>query len=348
MDILEAFDLTGSLRDAAELAGCLASHGGRLCRGPGRRRRCRDRPAARPQLIDEFLPKVEEWMEHSKGKIRADVAHEKLLAMGFTGFGADDPAGGRRRSRRHYQAGRVRVHRPWVTEPGMWLQYDFGDGPIIDGVKTVLFCAWLAWSRFRVVIALRDKTTPSVFAALDVTLRRLGGAPTYLLTDNEKTVTVEHVAGIAVRNPQVVAFARHYGVTVHTCEPADPASQGRVGVDGEAGQGRPGAHRHQPAASQYDSFAELEAACEAFWTKVNARVHRVTRRAPADMLAEERARLHPVPARAAHGRVRGDPHGARSTPRWCPSRAASTRCRTRCSGRRCGCGCTASAATSRS
>jgi len=32
-----------------------------------------------------------------------------------------------------------------------------------------------------------------VMAALDVTLRRLGGAPTYLLTDNEKTVTTEHV-----------------------------------------------------------------------------------------------------------------------------------------------------------
>ena len=57
------------------------------------------------------------------------------------------------------------------------------------GVKTVLFCAWLAWSRFRVVLALRDKTMPSVFAALDVTLRRVGGAPTYVLTDNEKTVT---------------------------------------------------------------------------------------------------------------------------------------------------------------
>ena len=32
-----------------------------------------------------FLPKVEEWMEQSKGKIRADVAHDKLVAMGFTG-----------------------------------------------------------------------------------------------------------------------------------------------------------------------------------------------------------------------------------------------------------------------
>jgi len=117
--------------------------------------------------------------------------------------------------KKDYRAGRVRVHRPWVTEPGMWLQYDFGglmSGPVIEGVKTTLFVAWLAWSRFRVVLAisgLGDKTLPSVMAALDVTLRRLGGAPTYVLTDNEKTVTTAHVAGIPVRNPNMVAFARH-------------------------------------------------------------------------------------------------------------------------------------------
>ena len=62
----------------------------------------------------------------------------------------------------------------------------------------------------------------------------------------------------------------------------------------------------------YASFAELEAACEAFCEQVNARPHRVTRRAPAEMLAEERARLHPLPAAPVHGGVRGDPHGRRS------------------------------------
>jgi len=46
----------------------------------------------------------------------------------------------------------------------------------------------------------------------------------------------------------------------------------------------------------YASFAELEAACEGFCQLVNARPHRITRRAPAEMLAGERARLHPVPA----------------------------------------------------
>lgn len=80
-----------------------------------------------------------------------------------------------------YRLGLARVHLPWVTEPGLWLQYDFGDAPVIDGVKTVLFCGWLAWSRFRVVLPLRDKTLASVFAALDVTMRCLGGAPTYVM-----------------------------------------------------------------------------------------------------------------------------------------------------------------------
>src|SRR5699024_9002671 len=46
---------------------------------------------------------------------------------------------------------------------------------------------------------------------------------------------------------------------------------------------------------QYASFADLEAACEAFCDEVNAREHRVTRRPPAEMLAEEVTRLHRVP-----------------------------------------------------
>jgi hypothetical protein len=196
--------------------------------------------------------------------------------------------------KKNYRLGRVRVHRPWVTEPGQWLQYDFGDGPVIDGVKTTLFCAWLAWSRFRVVLAIRDKTSPSVMAALDVTLRRLGGAPTYLLTDNEKTVTTEHVAGIAVRNQAMVAFARHYSVTILTCEPCDPATKG--GSESTVKVAKADlVPKDTNLLEAYDTFADLEAACEAFCEQVNARVHRVTRRAPADMLAEEVARLHPVP-----------------------------------------------------
>lgn len=46
-------------------------------------------------------------------------------------------------------------------------------------------------------------STTSVFAAFDLTFAASRSA-TYVLTDNEKTVTVEHVAGILVRNPQLL------------------------------------------------------------------------------------------------------------------------------------------------
>jgi hypothetical protein len=29
----------------------------------------------------------------------------------------------------------------------MWAQYDFGDGPVVNGAATMLFCFWLAWCR---------------------------------------------------------------------------------------------------------------------------------------------------------------------------------------------------------
>ncbi|MET8454692.1 ATP-binding protein [Streptomyces sp. NPDC005209] len=77
-----------------------------------------------------------------------------------------------------------------------------------------------------VVIPVLDKTLPTVAACLDATFRTLGGVPTYCLTDNEKTVTVEHVARIAVRNPELVPIARYYGTVVRSCMPADPASKG--------------------------------------------------------------------------------------------------------------------------
>jgi transposase len=92
------------------------------------------------------------------------------------------------------------------------------------GDVAVLF--WLAWSRFRVVISTWDRTLPTLLSCVDTALRRLGGAPTYALTDNEKTVTVEHVARVAVRHPEIVAAGRYYGMQVATCVPFDQRFRG--------------------------------------------------------------------------------------------------------------------------
>lgn len=304
MEILEAYDLTGSYRAAAELAGCDHHTVARYVkmRAAGQHP---DRRRHRARAIDDFLPKIEELVVRSQGRIRADVVHKRIVAMGFTG--------GERTTRRtvaeakaQFRAGRRRVYRPWVTEPGLWLQYDWGDGPVIAGRKTTLWCAWLAWSRFRVVIPVWDKTLPTITSCLDATFRRLGGVPAYVLTDNEKTVTTDHIAGIAVRNPEIVEVARHYGTTIRTCVPADPETKG--GSEATVRIAKADLVPTQVNLREsFASFGELEAACRSFCAEVNARTHRATRRKPAERLAEERQRLHPLPRRpftAAFGTTR--------------------------------------------
>jgi transposase len=294
MEILEAFDLAGTLRGAAELCGCdhkTVAHWVRAREeaGGGLPLPMRSRPR-----VDAFAQKIEELVERSRGKIRADKAHEKLIAMGYLGSERTT-----RRAvaaaKRRWRVEHGRRTRPWVPEPGLWMQWDFGDGPDVAGRTTVLFCAWLAWSRFRVVLPLWDKTLASVVMALDRALRRFGGAPTYALTDNERTVSIDQVCGIAVRNPQIVAVARHYGLTISSCVPADPQSKGGSEATVKIAKADivPTDHNLRCA---YESFAELELACERFCDRVNTREHRVTRRAPAVMLGEERERLHPLPA----------------------------------------------------
>ena len=150
MEIFEAFDLTGTAWSAAQLTGCDAKTVTRYVsvRDAGGDPLAR---AARPRLIDAFMPKIEEFVDRSKGKIRADVAHRKITAIGYRG--SERPA--RRAAaevKEAWRAGRRRRCRPWVPEPGMWLQWDWGDGPQIRGRETQLFSAWLAWSRCRVVI----------------------------------------------------------------------------------------------------------------------------------------------------------------------------------------------------
>ena len=293
VEILEAFDLTRCAHSAAQLAGvdektvaryvAIRDNGG----DPFAR-------ARRVRGIDPFLPKIEEWVEHSHGKIRADVVHTRLVAMGF---------GGTDRSTRRavaeaktaWQAGNRRAYRPWIPEPGMWLQFDWGEGPRVGGRRTQLFCAWLSWSRFRVVLPAWDQTLGTLVACLDATLRRIGGAPTYVLTDNAKTVTIDRVAGVPVRHPEIVAAGRHYGCKVETCQPFDPESKGGAEHTVKIAK----ADLVPTTANlldAYGSFADLADACFDWCERVNARAHRETGVPPVDRLVVERRHLHVLPA----------------------------------------------------
>src|SRR4051794_20480138 len=117
MEILEAYDATGCAHSAAALAAVdpktvrhyVAKRDSGIPVGE---------PATRPKLIDPFVGKIEEAVESSQGQVRADVLHERLEAMGFTG----DERTTRRaaaKAKAAYRDAHRRSYRPWITEPGV-------------------------------------------------------------------------------------------------------------------------------------------------------------------------------------------------------------------------------------
>ncbi|MCX4671164.1 hypothetical protein OG453_31520 [Streptomyces sp. NBC_01381] len=291
--ILEAYDLTRCAFSAARLAGCdpktVKKYVDRRQAGlaPGQ-------AARRPRVTDPFLPKIEELVDHSKGRIRADVVHQRLVAMGFTGT--------ERTTRRAvtevkaaWKDGHWRHHRPWVPEPGMWLQADWGQGPTVAGRRTQLFCAWLSWSRFRVLLPAWDRTPGTWVSCLDTTLRRIGGVPTYVLTGASGTVTVDRALGNALHDPQLVAAGTHYGCTVAACEAFSPQAPGGVEEIVRITEADL-VPTTAPLRGEYGSLAELTAACDAWCEQANTRAHRAAEAPPVSRLVAERDHLHPVPA----------------------------------------------------
>ena len=90
-------------------------------------------------------------------------------------------------------------------------------------------------------------------------------------------MSIDQVCGIAVRNPRIVSVARHYGLTIASCVPADPESKGGSEATVRVAKADlvPTEHNLRPA---YADFAQLELACAEFSERVNMREHRVTRR----------------------------------------------------------------------
>lgn len=305
MEILEAYDLTRCPFSAAELSGADRKT---VQRYVGLRDAGHDpfERARRAQLLDPYLDKLEELVDDSKGKVRADVVHDRLRAMGYEGSERTTRRAVHRAKAR-YRDGHRRTYRPWLPEPGKWLQFDWGWGPVVRMRQTYLFCAWLAWSRYRVILPTWDRTLGSVLVCLDRTLRKIGAVPTYALTDNERTVSMDRVAGVAVRHPTVVAFGHYCGMQVVTCTPADPESKG-----GSESTVRVAKADLVPTEynllKAYDSFPALVRSCDDLCQELNGREHRESRRVPAVALAEELPLMHRLPLEpytAALGESRG-------------------------------------------
>jgi Integrase core domain len=106
-----------------------------------------------------------------------------------------------------------------------------GETPVIDwGVQGGLhvFCAVLAWSRFRFVRFAADEKASTTLALLAECFEVLGGVPKVVLADRMGCLKGGVVANVVVPTPDYVRFAARYRFRADFCEAADPESKGIV------------------------------------------------------------------------------------------------------------------------
>ena len=91
-----------------------------------------------------------------------------------------------------------------------------------------VFCAVLAWCRFRFVRFAADERAETTLAMLAECLEVLGGVPGKVLADRMGCLKGGVVANVVVPAPEYLRFAAHYGFRPDFCEANDPESKGIV------------------------------------------------------------------------------------------------------------------------
>jgi transposase len=285
MDILAAYREVGSYRGAAEICGTTHKTVRRVVErhnagaaAPGRRDRGHN--------YDEVRALVTERVRASHGKISAKRLLPAARAAGYEGSA--------RNFRRlvagvkaAWRAGHHRGRRPAVWTPGDTLVIDWGS----QG-RLRVFCAVLAWSRFRFVRFAADEKGATTMALIAECFEALGGVPKTVLADRMGCLKAGVVANVVVPTAEYVRFATHYGFRPDFCEAADPESKGIV----EHLVGYAKRDLVVPAEPDVTNLPGANAAAAAWCTEVNAVVHSEICAVPAVRLEQERALLGPLPS----------------------------------------------------
>lgn len=154
-----------------------------------------------------------------------------------------------------------------------------------------IFCAVLAWSRYRFVRFASDERRETTLRLLAECFEDLGGVPAVVLADRMACLKASVVANVVVPHPDYVRFATHFGFRPDFCEAADPESKGAV----EHLVGYAKSDLVVPAGT-WSSLEQANRAAEAWCTEVNARAHSETCAIPAERLKVEREVLRSLPS----------------------------------------------------
>jgi transposase len=291
MDIIAAYREAGTFRGAAEIAGTTHKTVRRVIARHEAGGAAPER-APRGRNYDGVAALVAERVGKTSGRISAKRLLPAARAAGYAGSDRNFRrvvAEQKALWRREHHRGR----RPAVWSPGEHLVIDWG----AEGGLHV-FCAVLAWCRFRFVRFAADERAATTLAMLAECFEVLGGVPGKVLADRMGCLKGGVVANVVVPAAEYARFAGHYGFRPDFCEAHDPESKGIV-------EHLVGYAKRDLMVPQvpFDGLAAANAAAAAWCAEVNAAVHSQICAVPAEQLVIERELLAPLPSlRASIGR----------------------------------------------
>jgi transposase len=297
MDVIAAYRDVGTYRGAAEICGTTHKTVKRIIEAHQASSMVGGAPAAakppRARNYDAVGDLVAKRVEKTAGRISAKRLLPEAVAAGYTGSARNF-----RRlvadAKRAWRSEHPRGRRPGVWAPGETLIIDWG---VQDGVH--VFCAVLAWSRYRFVRFAADEKAATTLGMLAECFEELGGVPKVVLADRMGCLKAGVVANVVVPTPDYVRFATHYRFRPDFCEAADPESKGMV--ENLVGYAKtdlmvPLAMSAAPVAQTAVDLGTGNTAAAAWCAEVNAATHSEIHAVPADRLETERELLAPLPS----------------------------------------------------
>ncbi len=300
MDVISAYREVGSYRGAAAICGTTHKTVKRIIGAHNVGGVAAGKPP-RVRNYDEVADLVAKRVEETSGRISAKRLLPAARAAGYVGSArnfrrlvADAKTAWRR--------GHHRGRRPGVWTPGETLMIDWG---VQDGVH--VFCAVLAWSRFRFIRFAADEKAATTLGFLAECFEELGGVPKVVLADRMGCLKGGVVANVVVPTPDYVRFATHYRFRPDFCEAADPESKGMV--ENLVGYAKDDLMVPlQLGQAPFTDLATANTAAAVWCAEVNATIHSEICAVPADRLEVERDLLAELPSLRAE-------FGARATTR---------------------------------
>ena len=189
------------------------------------------------------------------------------------------------------------AHPRMETPPGEEGQVDYGTGPMVRDPatgryrRTRLFALTLACSRKAVWLLVWKSSTQHWCELHEEAFRRLGGAPRTMVLDNLKEGVLAPDVYDPTINPLYRDVLAHYGVTALPARVRHPDRKGKV----ESSVGF--AQKTPLAGMRFDSIEEAQRHLDQWAERwADKRIHGTCKRQVAEMFAEERGSLLPLPA----------------------------------------------------